>query len=294
MILALVTVFLAATVAASVIAGMGRSIDSAAGLQDQGQARWLARGAADWARNVLADDMMRTPVDHLREPWAVKVPPTPVGEAEVAGEIQDWSGRFNVNNLAPAGKPDLNAAAQFARLLSAVDVSPSQAEQLAQRVQSWISARADAPAGATGSRTPAGWRPPHGPLADLGELRAIDGFDEGLLQRLKPLAVAVPAPSKININTAPAEVLFALTTGMDLSAASVLVAERERSWFRNVADLSARLPPGASVSASSNLDVRSRFFLVTGRARQGVAVVSMEVLLDRRETWPEIVWQRIL
>jgi general secretion pathway protein K len=39
--------------------------------------------------------------------------------------------------------------------------------------------------------------------------------------------------------------------------------------------------------------VQSRFFLVTGRARRGVAMVRMEVLLDRNETWPDIVWQRI-
>nr|MBL8457457.1 general secretion pathway protein GspK [Zoogloeaceae bacterium] len=63
-ILALLTVMLAAAIAAATIASLGRSIDSSTGLQDQAQARRLARGAADWARNVLADDGMRTTVDH--------------------------------------------------------------------------------------------------------------------------------------------------------------------------------------------------------------------------------------
>lgn len=294
-ILALITVMLAATIAAATIGSLGRSIDSSTGLQDQSQARMLARGAADWARNVLADDSMRTTVDHLGEPWAVKVPPTPVGDAEVAGEIQDWSGRFNLNNLAPEGKPDLIVAAQFARLLEALGIDNARATALSDALLGWISGNAD-PASGTGqsrARVAAGLQAPLGPLADLGELRHLDGMDDALLQRLGEVAVALPSPSKVNINMAPAEVIFALTSDLDMNAARVLVAERERAWFRDVADFSARLPYGASASAPGGLDVRSRHFLVTGRARYGVAVVSMEVLLDRKETWPEILWQRI-
>lgn len=294
-ILAMVTVMLAAAIAAAVIASLGRSIDSRTGLQDQSQARMLARGAADWARNVLADDGMRTTVDHLGEPWAVKVPPTPVGEAEVAGEIQDWSGRFNLNNLAPEGKPDLVAAEQFKRLLESLGVEGARAATLSDALLGWISGNSD-PGSKTQPSLPAtadGLQAPLGPLADLGELRHLDGMDEALLLRLEEVAVALPSPSKININMAPAEVLFALTSDLDMNAARVLTAERERAWFRDIADFTARLPKGASASAPGGLDVRSRHFLVTGRARYGVAVVSMEVLLDRKETWPEILWQRI-
>lgn len=294
-ILALVTVMLAAAIAAAAIGSLGRSIDSSTGLQDQSQARLLARGAADWARNVLADDAMRTTVDHLGEPWAVKVPPTPVGDAEVAGEIQDWSGRFNLNNLAPDGKPDLVAADQFKRLLEALGVEAGRAIAVGDGLLGWISANPD-----PGSQTPlslpamaSGLQAPLGPIADIGELRHLDGMDDALLQRLKEVAVALPSPSKVNVNMAPPEVLFAITSELDMNAARVLSAERERAWFRDIADFTARLPRGASVSAAGGLDVRSRHFLVTGRARYGVAVVSMEVLLDRKETWPEILWQRI-
>ncbi|MFN3985102.1 MAG: type II secretion system minor pseudopilin GspK [Rhodocyclaceae bacterium] len=293
-VLALVTVFLAAGIAAAVIGNLGRSIDSATGLQDQSQARLLARGATDWARNVLADDKMNTAVDHLREPWAVRVPPTPVGEAEVSGEIQDWSGRFNLNNLAPEGKPDLTATAQFERLLLGLSVPPGRAGQLAETLLDWISA--DQPEGEGGGRSARRSTPadaPRGPLIDLRELIRVPGFDAELVALLGDFAVAVPAPSKINVNTAPAEVVFALTSGLDINAARVLVAERDRAWFRDLADFTARLPSGATATAPAGLDVRSRFFLVTGRARNGVSVVAMEALLDRKDTWPEILWQKI-
>lgn len=301
-ILALVTVLFAAIVAAAVIANLGRSIDSATGLQDQHQARMLARGAADWARNVLADDGRRTAADHLGEPWAVKVPPTPIDQGdtsgEVAGEIQDWSGRFNVNNLAPGGKPDLAMTARFARLLEALGLSQAQAAQRAQQVLAWISAAGEETAGGEAAGVGAtlsgnAARAPHGPLAHLDELRKLPEFDPALLAQLAEVAVALPAPSRINVNTAPVEVLFALTSGLELDAAQVLAAERARAWFKDVADFSARLPAGASADDPAKLDVRSRHFLVTGRARFGVSVVSMEVLLDRKDTWPEILWQRI-
>lgn len=299
-ILALVTVFLTAVVAASLIADMGRALDSAIGQQDQAQARTLARGAVDWARNVLADDGMHTAVDHGREPWAIRVPPTPVGDAEVAGEIIDWSGRFNVNNLAPTGQPSLAALEQFERLLQALGESPDSARKLSRVLLSRLNTRTDdlenndyLPDGSVATPLPASNAPWRGPLVDIRELHQFPEFPHELVERLTHVAVATPAPSRINLNTAPAEVIFALTSGIDINAARVLVAERERVWYRNVADFTSRLPQGASVLQLEALDVRSRFFLVTGRARSGVATVNLEVLLDRKNIWPDILWQRI-
>ena len=297
----MITVLVCAGVAASVIASLGRSIDNAAGRQDQAQARLLARAAADWSRNVLADDRMHTAADHLREPWAVRVPPTPVGDAEVSGEIQDWSGRFNLNNLAPDGRAAPEAVAAFERLLSTLDVGPVQAQRLGTALVDWIATpdEDDSPRRPGGAAQLPGLDrraalAPRGPLAEIGELRNVPGFDDALIERLRELVVSVPAPSRINLNTAPPEVIFALVPGLDLNTARVLVAERDRSWYRNLADFTSRLPPGAEPPDASTVDVRSRHFLVTGRARYGNAMVRMEVLLDREQTWPEILWQRIL
>lgn len=292
-IVAMITVLIGASVAASVIASLDRSIDSVTGHQDQAQARLLARAAVDWARNVLADDRMRTAVDHPNEPWSVRIPPTPVGEAEVSGEIQDWSGRFNVNDLAPGGKPNPQTASEFKRLLTALGVDPVEAAALTSRLSGWISFDPQTPS-STPVFAPEGPERMRRPLMDVSELAAIPGFTSELVSRLATVAVAVPAPTRVNVNTAPAEVIFAITSDLDLNGARVLVAERERAWFRDVADFSLRLPAGAEASEPGRLDVRSRHFLVTGRSRYGVAVVRMEVLLDRNDIWPNILWQRIL
>ena len=44
----------------------------------------------------------------------------------------------------------------------------------------------------------------------------------------------------------------------------------------------------------ARIAITSRHFLATGRARYGVAMVRMEVLLDRSQNWPTIVWQKLL
>ena len=281
-VLALITVLLAASVASSIILSVSRGIDAATGLQDQAQARELARGATDWARNVLADDARRTQVDHLHETWAIKIPPTPVDHAEVAGAIEEYSGRFNLNNLAPGTAASPLALRQFARLLEAVgDVPAAEAETLAARVQTEIA-------------VPSGGLAPRGPLVDPGELLDIDGFDAALLDRLRPYVTALPAPSRLNVNTASAEVLHAVIDQLSLAAARVLVAERERAWYRSIADFESRLPSGARLDNHDGIDVRSRFFAVVGRARAGVAMVSMTVMLDRSQgNWASILWQKI-
>jgi general secretion pathway protein K len=294
-ILAMLAVALAASVAASVLANFGHSLERASGRHDQNQARLLARGAVDWARNVLADDMQRTSVDHLKEAWAIRIPPTPVGEGEVGGEILDRSGLFNINNLLSDGKPDRARLEQFGRLLVAIGISSADASALVHAVETAIARQnlvASQASGQSDNGTAAA--SPAWPLADIGELRATSGFDDALLNRLRPFVTALPAPSRINVNTATPEVLAALVSGLDLNAARLVVAQREHAWFRDFADFSARLPSSAQAPGAQGVDVKSRHFLVTGRSRFGIAVVGLEVLLDRRETWPAIIWQRIL
>ena len=41
------------------------------------QARSVLQAGADWARAVLSDDRRLSNVDHLGEPWALRLPPMP-------------------------------------------------------------------------------------------------------------------------------------------------------------------------------------------------------------------------
>ncbi|MBR0565819.1 type II secretion system minor pseudopilin GspK [Azoarcus sp. L1K30] len=286
-VLALLTVTLAAVLAASVLADVGYAIEAVSGRRDQAQSQRLARAAVDWARQVLAQDGRESNVDHGQENWTVRIPATPLGDdaqdGTVAGEIVELSGRFNINELAPEGVANVAAGERLQRLLTRIGEPPETARALTQTLTRWIAA------GPAADGDPA----PHAPLVAVDEVAAVVGIDPSLWHRLQPFITAVPTPSPINVNTAPAEVLSALVPGLDLNAARVLVAERDHAWFRDLADFGARLPAGASPPSGQLASVSSHHFLVTIHASYGVAVSRLEALLERRRIWPEILWYRI-
>lgn len=301
-ILALLTVTLVAGLAAAAVGDLGVAMDQIIGRHDQAQARQLARGAVDWARNVLAEDARTTQVDHLGEAWAVKVPPTPVEEGEVSGELQDLSGRINLNNLVQPDGPNLLELEQFRRLLSLVGIGEAEALNLSAALLDWLDTNDTPrlPGGAEsswyGAQTPAR-RPANGPLVAVSELTQVRGFTPDLVARLSPFVSTLPvgtASTRVNVNTAPAEVLAAAVAGLTLDAARVLIVQRNRAWFKDVADFSARLPASDVAPDTTTLATTSTYFLATGRARFGVSMVRMEVLLDRSQNWPTIVWQKLL
>ena len=302
-ILALLTVALVAGIAAAAVGDLGVAMDQVIGRHDQAQARQLARGAVDWARNVLAEDAGRSGVDHLGEAWAVKVPPTPVEEGEVSGELQDLSGRINLNNLVQMGGAHLLERDRFMRLLGMVGVGEADAMQLADALVDWLDAD-DSPTlpGGAESAWYGAQQPPrrsaNGPLASVAELTQVRGFSPALVARLSPFVAALPgSDSKINVNTAPPEVLAAVITDLPLDTARLMVVERGRAWFTSIASVNAWLENrGLKQADTSGLDIQSRHFLATGRARFGVSMVRMEVLLYRPtgQKWPSIVWQKLL
>lgn len=291
---ALLTVALVAGMAAALLTDYGAGLESLAGRRDQAQARWLARGAIDWGRNVLSDDAGRSQVDHSGEPWTVKVPPTPVEDGEVSGELRDQSGLFNLNDVVRGGQADAHGTEALLRLMAALGIAAGEARAAVAALADWIDADTRTPGGMEERGAYPGSMPPNGPLAHLDELAQIPAFGEALRERLRPFVVALPPPSPVNVNMAGAEVLHAIVPGLTLDAARVLVAERERAWFKDIADANARLPEGSGPLAADRTSVRSLYVLATGRARYGRSVIRMEVLLDRRQKWPNIVWQRIL
>lgn len=275
-VLALLTVGLATMLASAALADLALSVDVAQGRADRAHARQLALGAVDWARHVLADDGRNSPVDHAGEPWAIRIPPTPLfddpAQGTISGYIEDRSGLFNLNSLAPAGEPDTAAVERFVRLLTLLGEPPTRAQLAALQLVARLTTS--------------------GPLSQTADLGAQPGFDAALIERLDAVATAVPTPTRINLNTAPPEVLAALVPGLGLDVARALVAGRERAWFHNTGEFKARLPQGLSLLDAAQADVRSRHFRITVQGRHGVSVTRIEALVDRDRDWPTILWMK--
>ncbi|HET6720787.1 MAG TPA: type II secretion system minor pseudopilin GspK, partial [Rhodocyclaceae bacterium] len=177
------TVALATLLATQLITAQGEAIENLIGRRDLAQARWLARGAADWARAILSEDARTSAIDHLGESWAIKVPPIPIksgksqdiAEGELSGEIAELDGRFNLNRLIPSGAAGQAQVDVFIRLLVSVGTSADEADRLAQAVVDWVDGDTVTRDGAA-ELAVYGASPDNQALLGVGALLGIRGF----------------------------------------------------------------------------------------------------------------------
>ena len=260
---------------------------------DHVQAQLLIPAGLDWARAVLSDDRRASNVDYLGEPWALRLPPIPVDNGSLAGQIEDQQGKFNLNNLLTDGKVNLAQLANFRRLLSILALPPALAGALAD----WIDADSELqPQDGAEDAYYLSLQPPYlaanRPLIDVAELALVRGFDDSVRARLRPFLTALPRFTAVNANTASPEVLAAVVEGLGLDDARAVVAQRERAYFRNFSDFFNQLPPGLIVAAE-NISVSSNYFIATTRITIGGAQARGSALLARENAgWPAIVWRK--
>ncbi len=265
-------------------------------LNAQAQSRVVALAALQWARSALADDARRNQVDHLDEGWAQPLMPLPVEGGELTGSLSDQQGRFNLNSVVRGGKTSATDLAVLRRLLDLLQLPP----ELAGAVVDWIDSNAETthPGGAEDMDYLAldpPYRAGNRALITVDGLYRIKGFDAATVARLRPFVTALPQPTPVNVNTAPAEVLASAIADLPLDQARTLVAGRKGRHFKDLADFRTRLPKTVTQVNESLLSVGSRYFLVTGQARFGRAKVGAEALLERETTaWPKLVWQKII
>lgn len=292
-VLALSVVALAALAATAMLVAQStwaRQVELTAG---HAQAQHLLQAGLDWSRAVLSDDRRANDVDHLGEPWALRLPSMPVENGSLTGHVEDQQGRFNLNNLLKDGRVDVAQLERFRRLLAILALPPALADSLAD----WIDAdREPQPRGGAEDAHYLALQPPYlaanRPLTDIAELALVAGFDDTVRARLRPFVTALPRFTAVNVNTAPPEVIAASVAGLGLDEARAMVARRERTWFRDTSEFSSQLPSGLSVP-SENIAVSSDYFIATMAITIGGAQARGSALLARENAgWPAVVWRK--
>lgn len=259
------------------------------------QAQTLIQVGVDWTRALLSDDRRASNVDHLGEPWALRLPPIPVENGTLSGQIEDQQGKFNFNNLVKDGKINLSQLAHFRRLLSILGLPADLAGALAD----WIDTDNEPqPEGGAEDAYYLGLQPPYlaanRPLIDVGELVLVRGFDDGVRARLSPFVSALPVFTAVNVNTASPEVLAAVVDGLDLDGARALVEKRQQTYFRDRTDFLNQLPRDA-LAAPEDISFSSNYFMVQLRVIIGSAQARSVALLSRTgANWPIIIWRKML
>ena len=291
-VMAMLIVALAASVAGFMAWQQSMWVRQAENLSNLAQADAIARAAGRWAQMALIEDGRKSANDHEGEFWATALPAIPVEHGSATIRLVDLQGRFNLNNLVQGGKPSAPDVAAFRRLLELAGLAPD----LANAVIDWIDGDSDPtfPGGAEdvdylALQPP--YRAANRPLIDVGELARVKGFDAKALAKLAPFVAALPAPSALNLNTAPAEVLTATIQKLGLTEAQGLVATRRERPFLDLEDVKKRLPE--LDLPRERFGVASQYFLAAASAHFDRATVAYEMLIMRpAPTRAQLIWQK--
>lgn len=257
------------------------SLRRAENMQDSGRAWMACESGLELVRYYLREDARESQSDHLDEEWAMPMPPLPVDDGMVAGEIADANRYFNFNDLIDReGKAVPEAVAIVRRLFTLMEVKP----QLVDPLVDWIDAD-EVPSGSGGAEDfhyyDRPYRVKNSYLDRWQELSLIDGFDADVLEKLKAVATvrAVPQTGKttVNINTADAKVLMAIFPKMTEVDADELIGQRP---YEQVDDAINGKAWAAGVD-TARLSVASDAFIVRTDALFGRARWREETLLTR-------------
>lgn len=252
-----------------------------------------ALGVEDFVRDLLANDERES--DHLLEPWARQGDVFPIEGGSLQGSVIDLQGRFNLNNLVnwQTGEARDDQVEAFRALI----VSLGLDESIVDATVDWIDPDIE-PRGFNGAeddaylRNDPAYRTANQPLANISELRLVANMTPDQFAALEPYVTAIPPPvagssdgsgantmTRININTAPPELLSAIGENLTPDDAARIVEQRNQQGFANLAE--AQQVVGAEKLSDNLFGVQSSYFRLHVLAVIGSSRVSMYSVLHR-------------
>jgi general secretion pathway protein K len=270
LITALLVVAIATVAAVAMASRQQLDIQRTASLLHGEQAWAYVLGAENWAKVVLRRDARESQVDTLQEDWSTQPPISFVEGGSIIGRLIDLQGRFNLNNLVPAGVADEDAVKYYKRLLHNLELD----ERLADALVDWIDADINVrfPDGAE-DETYLSMDPPYRtanqPLTDASELRLVKGYTAEVVDKLRPHVVALPGRTTININTADAAVLSAVADDISVLDGEKLVEARGEDGYASVDSFTQQPILHAKTVDATRFSVKTDWFLMLGEADIG-------------------------
>jgi general secretion pathway protein K len=282
---AMLTVTLVATFAAAALWQQWRSVEVEIAERARVQVAWLLIGALDWSRLILRIDGRAATTDHLAEPWAVALEESRLStflaadknntggltaeeqvDAFLSGGMVDAQSKLNVFNLVEGGQVSAPDAAAFKKLFEQFNLPATELESLV----AGLTAAQNTNAPATAPLMPQRVR----------QLTWL-GLSATSLAKLKPYITLLPERTTVNINTAPAEVIYASVPGLELADAKLTVTSRERAHFKDLTEAATAVPALKDKLKDTQHSVATRFFEVSGRLRLEQTVVEEQSLVQR-------------
>lgn len=308
---AMLTVTLVATFAAGALWQQWRATEIESAERARVQAAWVLIGALDWSRLILREDgrsgSATSGTDNLSEPWAVPLEEARLTsflagdknvsadelaglpDAFLSGRIVDAQSKLNVMNLVQGGKPVAAAVASFTKLFEMLGLPTQEVTAMSNALQ-----RANPPpvdpstTGGVSATTPTDNSTAPLIPQQLSQIVWL-GVSPSTAAALEPYATVLPVSTKLNVNTASAEALFAAVPELDLAGARRLVLQRASGYLKSTAD--AFPSSGTKPFTTTALDVSTSYFEVHGRLRLENRWVDEHSLVRRNGTDLTILWR---
>jgi general secretion pathway protein K len=257
-----------------------RAAQTSAYGRDSIRCNLLAQAGTGAARIALRQDARDNDYDTLDEFWSRAAPPFELGDGVIRVTVEDEERKINLNLLVlqNGNAVDENRLAEFRLLLTNLGLDPS----LADAVVDWL------------------YKAKNDLFDTVDELRLVRGFTTEIFEKIRPF-VTVTSSGKVNINTAPKEVLMSLSAGtiaaeggaIDESAADQLIAYRVEHPFRKPEDIGAVSPFFQELYKNTRLrdliDTRSTMFHVRSAGEVGDTVRTIDAIGLR--TGNEVQWR---
>lgn len=309
---ALLSVLLLVAVMAVIAAVMLDRLNLAARLAGNGQAMTQARLYATSAETLamaqikgMVDSSQERTVD--RQGLLGRDFPLPLPRGTAMARVEDAGNCFNLNSLVEAdaqGVLELRLVGlnQMRALMTGLAIPEAESAIISDSIADWIDTdNRPAPNGAEdetyqGTATP--YRTAGRLIGDVSEIRAVRGMTPQFYERLRPWLCALPAAelSPIDVNTLRPDQALLLA----MLAPKAIPVDRARAmlsgrpafgWASGDEALRGFGGEGAGGVPLNQLQVRSRWFLLTLMVTVDSAVVEEQALIDVGDNPPKVAFR---
>ena len=268
LLMALMIVVLATTIAIDIIYAEKYTIRKTAHIYQMDTANLYALGLEDWARLFLRKDREDSEIDSLDEDWATGVPGLPIEGGYLSGYLEDEQGRFNLNSLASSEL----AVTRFRRLCNNLEIE----DRFVAALIDWIDPDFDITYPDGMEENYESYRVANRDMVDISELRLVHHVTPEIYAALEPYITALPGVTSLNVNTMSEAIYQSLLEeGGD---AAGFVEEREQEAFASIEDFVERLQIPVE---TEGLAVDTAYFRAHGQIVQGEQSYRLTSLLYR-------------
>ncbi|MGI9278874.1 MAG: type II secretion system minor pseudopilin GspK [Endozoicomonas sp.] len=252
------------------------------------QAKQYALGAEQYAAFLLEEDAKSDNEqgdlsDNESEVWNIKQVAYEVEQGALSINVIDASSKLNLNGLLL----DENKRRQYAEVIKRLLRNLEQKQDLVMAMEDWLDDNQEPLAQGAEDNTylmaaPA-YRAADTEFASVSELRLIDGVSHEVYLKLLPYFTALPVNNSVNLNTAPEEVLLALSDNLTEEDVLGLINLRADQRLASMEDLHVLTGLKNKLGAQKAFPMafNSHYFLVYAHAQYRDTDYYLQSLLYR-------------